>query len=289
MDVALKVAQTEDQPGWVYGEAGRHYLWETWTGTRYQPTASWNHIMFGTNSEWYFKELAGIVLTQLTQFLQAGRKVLFPKVVTAGGTDICSQLSSVESLAHYDAWGCGRRLARGPVHRKRGCADHVEENTPVTLSALQAKILPRLAAAYGTPNGTCGTKAILRTSGHFQTELHQTYRIRADRCVRRRKQLPCGCEQQGWGDPCRHQKISVCVVAMCQSHHASFHLQRDSARGIDGNSGAASDRRSYHKERGVIEGGDSVIFAKGAYIDGQMAFIARLAPCMPQAWHRRSQ
>ena len=62
VDVALQVAQTEEQPGWVYMvKQGATTLWETWTGTRYQPTASWNHIMFGANSEWYYKELAGIV------------------------------------------------------------------------------------------------------------------------------------------------------------------------------------------------------------------------------------
>ena len=34
-------------------------LWETWTGTTYQPVASRNHIMFGSNSDWYYKYLAG--------------------------------------------------------------------------------------------------------------------------------------------------------------------------------------------------------------------------------------
>lgn len=56
VDVALTVAQTETQPGWVYMVLqGATTLWETWTGSRYQPVASWNHIMFGSQSAWYFK------------------------------------------------------------------------------------------------------------------------------------------------------------------------------------------------------------------------------------------
>ena len=60
VDVALTVAQTETQPGWVYMVLqGATTLWETWTGSRYQPVASWNHIMFGSQSAWYFKSVFG--------------------------------------------------------------------------------------------------------------------------------------------------------------------------------------------------------------------------------------
>jgi alpha-L-rhamnosidase len=52
-DVALQVAQTPTAPGWVYMVLqGATTLWETWTGTRYAPVASWNHIMFGSQSAW---------------------------------------------------------------------------------------------------------------------------------------------------------------------------------------------------------------------------------------------
>jgi alpha-L-rhamnosidase len=45
-DVALHVSQTPSQPGWVYmWQQGATTMWETWTGSRYAPSASWNHIM----------------------------------------------------------------------------------------------------------------------------------------------------------------------------------------------------------------------------------------------------
>ena len=38
IDVALQVAQVQDEPGWVYMFLqGATTLWETWTGSRYQP------------------------------------------------------------------------------------------------------------------------------------------------------------------------------------------------------------------------------------------------------------
>ena len=38
VDVALQVAQVDTEPGWVYMVLqGATTLWETWTGSRYQP------------------------------------------------------------------------------------------------------------------------------------------------------------------------------------------------------------------------------------------------------------
>ena len=45
-DVALMIAQARTPPSYIYMvEQGATTLWETWTGTQYQPTASRNHIM----------------------------------------------------------------------------------------------------------------------------------------------------------------------------------------------------------------------------------------------------
>lgn len=45
-DVALMIAQARTPPSYIYMvEQGATTLWETWTGSMYDPVASWNHIM----------------------------------------------------------------------------------------------------------------------------------------------------------------------------------------------------------------------------------------------------
>jgi alpha-L-rhamnosidase len=52
-DVALMIMQAKTPPSYIYMvQQGATTLWETWTGSRYRPQGSWNHIMFGSNSEW---------------------------------------------------------------------------------------------------------------------------------------------------------------------------------------------------------------------------------------------
>jgi len=160
VDVALQVAQTEDQPGWVYMvKQGATTLWETWTGSRYEPKASWNHIMFGANSEWYYKELAGIV-TDSTDPVFAGWKklTLFPKVMTAAGADICGRLSSVEASMVTTRGPISAAWACAPAQLPGLCAS-VEEQHNATLScpAGGGTIDSIKYAVYGTPNGTCAS------------------------------------------------------------------------------------------------------------------------------------
>ena len=119
-DVALHVAQTPDEPGWVYMVLqGATTLWETWTGTRYAPaqagtvTASWNHIMFGSQSAWYFESLAGI---QLAPGARGWQRLVFKPAVWAGAASppasLCGNLSFVDASidtirgAVAAAWQC---------------------------------------------------------------------------------------------------------------------------------------------------------------------------------------
>jgi hypothetical protein len=45
-DVALMIMQQRTPPSYIYMvEQGATTMWETWTGTEYEPTASRNHIM----------------------------------------------------------------------------------------------------------------------------------------------------------------------------------------------------------------------------------------------------
>merc|ERR1719460_2392293 len=78
-DVALMIAQARTPPSYIYMvEQGATTLWETWTGTQYVPAASRNHIMFGSNSDWYYKFLAGITMAGSSRGWQ--QLVLKPEV-----------------------------------------------------------------------------------------------------------------------------------------------------------------------------------------------------------------
>ena len=124
-DVALIVAQGRTPPSYVYMvEQGATTLWETWFSTRYAPGASpsqpsprlgvpsWNHIMFGSISEWYFKHLAGI--QQETTSRGWERIVFRPRVwIQARNASICGNLSSAHATVLTSrgtvgaAWVCG--------------------------------------------------------------------------------------------------------------------------------------------------------------------------------------
>eukprot|EP00656_Telonema_subtile_P053457 TRINITY_DN7765_c0_g1_i1.p2 TRINITY_DN7765_c0_g1~~TRINITY_DN7765_c0_g1_i1.p2 ORF type:complete len:371 (+),score=51.51 TRINITY_DN7765_c0_g1_i1:1763-2875(+) len=113
-DVALMIAQQRTPPSYIYMvEQGATTLWETWTGSRYAPAASWNHIMFGSNSDWYFKYLAGLMQTEESRGWQ--QLELKPEVWNdARGVSICQNLSSTAASLDTPrgliraAWTCGQ-------------------------------------------------------------------------------------------------------------------------------------------------------------------------------------
>jgi alpha-L-rhamnosidase len=57
-DVALMIAQARSPPSYIYMvEQGATTLWETWTGSRYQPTASWNQPKTKKSPKGMFKKV----------------------------------------------------------------------------------------------------------------------------------------------------------------------------------------------------------------------------------------
>ncbi len=109
-------------------------MWETWTGGRYTPDASWNHIMFGQFSDYTFKYLAGIRLlpgNRGWQNISISPLVGDPSTspyfsqcptpqVYANGRSICTNLSNVDASIVVprgliaSSWTCG-----GPSNSER--------------------------------------------------------------------------------------------------------------------------------------------------------------------------
>ena len=157
-DVALMIAQARTPPSYIYMvEQGATTLWETWTGTQYVPAASRNHIMFGSNSDWYFKFLAGITMAKNTRGWQ--QLVLRPEVWNAQrGVDICANLSSTEGSIDTPrgiisaAWSC-LPVATGSI----STCQQVKEKSDAMLNCGTGVIKSVDFASFGTPNGTCTT------------------------------------------------------------------------------------------------------------------------------------
>eukprot|EP00750_Incisomonas_marina_P020197 INCI3819.1.p1 GENE.INCI3819.1~~INCI3819.1.p1 ORF type:complete len:646 (+),score=85.21 INCI3819.1:1504-3441(+) len=170
VDVALTVAQTETQPGWVYMVLqGATTLWETWTGSRYQPVASWNHIMFGSQSAWYFKYLAGL---RLSEGSRGWENVEFRPYVWAGAASpprsICGNLSSVEASVvtirgpAAAAWQC-------PMYTV--CQDAVPEHSTAQFNCPVGSTVTSVGfASFGTPLGSCADNSLaINASCHANT------------------------------------------------------------------------------------------------------------------------
>eukprot|EP00043_Microstomoeca_roanoka_P006639 m.64551 g.64551 ORF g.64551 m.64551 type:complete len:1035 (+) comp13499_c0_seq1:75-3179(+) len=156
-DVALQVTQTKTQPGWVYMvEQGATTLWETWTGSMYDPVASWNHIMFGSQSAWYYQYLAGIRMANGTRGYS--NIVFKPEIIGSSGS-VCANLSSVEASLVTprgliaSSWGCGSAIS-SPL------CQEVDEGSTLELScsSLGGGTIQSVSfASFGTPGGSCAT------------------------------------------------------------------------------------------------------------------------------------
>eukprot|EP01121_Diplochlamys_sp_Union-15-3_P007144 TRINITY_DN1797_c0_g1_i1.p1 TRINITY_DN1797_c0_g1~~TRINITY_DN1797_c0_g1_i1.p1 ORF type:complete len:940 (-),score=210.90 TRINITY_DN1797_c0_g1_i1:27-2846(-) len=146
-DLAYTIATQDTYPSWGYMiNNGATTLWENWEGDRYTTYGSRNHIMFGSQSDWYFKVLGGINLTPGTVgFTSIDYK---PDV-----NSIVNQLTSVSSSI---------RTHRGLVESSWNaysanalCGDG-GEGTTVSLYCSDGLISGITFASYGLPTGTCG-------------------------------------------------------------------------------------------------------------------------------------
>jgi hypothetical protein len=123
-DIALMVALQETQPsyGYMIGQ-GATTLWEAWTGTRYQPDpgGSWNHVMFASVSDWFYKYLAGLQIALGSSSRGWQRVEIYPHVwIPAINDSICANLSFVSASIMTPrgllaaSWNCNVTLPAPP-------------------------------------------------------------------------------------------------------------------------------------------------------------------------------
>jgi len=147
-DLAYTIATKDDYPSWGWMiKNGATTLWENWPGDRYTTYGSRNHIMFGSQSDWYFKVLGGINLVPGTV---GWTNILYkPDVNGLVKTDLTSVSSSIRTH---------RGLIESSWHRytTSGLCSTADENTSVQLICIDGTISSIQFASFGTPTGTCG-------------------------------------------------------------------------------------------------------------------------------------
>jgi alpha-L-rhamnosidase len=121
-DIALAVLLQPTYPGYGYWlSQGATSLWENWEGSRYTHEGSWNHVMFGSASEFIFRHVAGIQQAPATRGFRAiefhPSVLLAAAAADADGTsaaavDVCAELGGVNASMvrpHGEikaAWAC---------------------------------------------------------------------------------------------------------------------------------------------------------------------------------------
>ena len=214
-DVALMIAQQRTPPSYIYMvEQGATTLWETWTGSTYQPVASWNHIMFGSNSDWYYKYVAGLRMVEGTRGWQ--QLEFQPHVwVPAIGQSICANLSSAQAsllTARGEvaaAWSCPSKASQGT------CAD-ADEKSAAHLTCGTGTIAKVTYVDYGAATGSCdeGFKANTTCSSTSARAVVEKLCVGQHSCT-----IPAT-NTEFHGDPCFDTKKRLVVEVACNGGSA---------------------------------------------------------------------
>jgi len=259
-DAALMIAQARTPPSYIYMvEQGATTLWETWTGTQYQPVASRNHIMFGANSEWYFKHLAGLKMTEESRGWQ--QLALKPEVWNEQrGVSICANLSSTQSSIV---------TARGLLSGAWNCIDSNPDDCGVAdeHSVLQIKcdnggeISSVDFASFGTPNGTC-------SSGfqEFNCSAADSMKIVSDECLGKSACSVNVTSKHFKGDPCFLVKKQLAVKVTCTGTKGKTAVFEYSVN-IPTGSTATVSLPQFGKSADISEA-QGEIWKNGAYVSG---------------------
>ena len=115
-DLALAMITNPTYPGYGYWVSqGATSLWERWEGQRYRPESSWNHVMFGSTSEFFFRHLAGIQQAPGTVGFRSIR--FHPSILlTPHLLSVCANLSAVNASMRRPRGEIAASWACNPTH-----------------------------------------------------------------------------------------------------------------------------------------------------------------------------
>lgn len=265
IDVALQVAQVQDEPGWVYMFLqGATTLWETWTGSRYQPSASWNHIMFGSQSAWYYKYLAGL---RMAEGSRGWESVEFRPHVWAGAASptrsICANLSFVQAEVV---------TIRGEVSAQWTCptldvCQEVPEQQNATFTCPPGAVVDSvLFASFGTATGHCASDDFqINASCHS----NKTTAVLEAAC-KGKNECVVPVQDTAFGDPCFDVKKMLKAKLACKPSGASKVTRFTYSIGVPTGSTGSVVLPTFGAaiaDVDIAEAG-TLVFTKGAFVSG---------------------
>jgi hypothetical protein len=207
-DIALIVALQKTAPSYGYMiSQGATTLWEAWTGARYKPDpgGSWNHVMFASISDWYYKYLAGLRIANeiATDSHSRGwqRVCIYPRVwIPAINDSICTNLSAVSASMNTPrgllavSWNCNvtapappppvcpplpptmRFISNGDdmcthTKNKSNCGIFLEDKSHHTKAHVVSCVMCGLQCCVSTETVPTNVIAALRTIGPFSCSM----------------------------------------------------------------------------------------------------------------------
>jgi alpha-L-rhamnosidase len=142
-DVAYAIATQTTFPSWGYMvEQGATTLWEDWQSSRYTFEGSKNHIMFGSQSAWYYQVLGGIT--------NDGDSIGWEKIRFAPSVQSVQENHVSASINTHK----GQILSSW--QKQPGLCGEAEESKTLTITCSSGTITKIDFASYGLPSGNCG-------------------------------------------------------------------------------------------------------------------------------------
>eukprot|EP00698_Gefionella_okellyi_P008493 TRINITY_DN2105_c0_g1_i1.p1 TRINITY_DN2105_c0_g1~~TRINITY_DN2105_c0_g1_i1.p1 ORF type:complete len:1115 (+),score=230.55 TRINITY_DN2105_c0_g1_i1:139-3483(+) len=188
-DLAFNLMVEKDIPSFGFMiEEGATTLWENWQTTRYTAYGSRNHIMFGSQSAWYYNHLAGI--QQLggdggARQPPGWAQISFaPEMTSDSLLDVSASIDTLRGTVASSY----SRVSSAPC----GIA---YENTPLTLTCATGVFTEVVFASYGTPSGTCGNFQLGSCNAQNTTAVVRELCVGKSACT-----IPNS--DSYWGDPC---------------------------------------------------------------------------------------
>eukprot|EP01088_Endostelium_zonatum_P008986 TRINITY_DN2217_c0_g1_i1.p1 TRINITY_DN2217_c0_g1~~TRINITY_DN2217_c0_g1_i1.p1 ORF type:complete len:1125 (-),score=235.96 TRINITY_DN2217_c0_g1_i1:25-3231(-) len=205
-DLAYQISVQNTYPsyGWMV-EQGATTLWESWQGSRYVDYASRNHIMFGTQSAWYYQSLAGITNT--------------PGTNAWSDITIHPRINGVEkNLTHTTAnIDTNRGRVGAAWTTQQTYCSTVPEHGTIHFQCVSGTISKIVFASFGTPNGDCNAFTI-----NPACNAKDSMAIVSKACLGK-SSCSITAEDAVFGDPCPNtfKRMSV-QVAGCEFYDFSI-------------------------------------------------------------------
>lgn len=212
-DILLDIMLQTTQPslGYMITQDGTT-LWETWYGTQYTAVGSRNHIMFGTQSTYYYTILAGI---QQSRNSVAYQHIIIKPYIDLRSDKLTYVSASINTIR-------GQIIVQWRLYIPKVCG-YATQNKQIQLQCIASlgTIQSIEFASYGTPSGTCGEYHIGQCHAQNTVSIIASHCINHTSCI-----IDVTPSYFNHRDPCPGTQKSVAIQASgCYTSRLSLDIQ----------------------------------------------------------------